>query len=166
MDEEKQEPEIDWRAIKKHIVVQILNVSMHTINKWVRLGCPEEIRKGVKLYDCGKILKWRIDYQHQLDNAESEDADPEATSNLEELRKYKAALAKFELEMKQGQIVEIETVKTFLINAADAMRVQWENLARRVAVQVAKENSAEACEKIISESARETLKEISDIKLA
>lgn len=153
----------NWRALSQQTLLNILNSTAHTINKWISNGCPCEIKNGKKYYDTGKVLEWRVEYQKKLDKHVPDDPDLDGASGplKDELLKVKIEKERFDLGVKRSQYISNEKYEQDFREVGDYVRRSLQNLPKKISTKLNRAKNASEIENILKTEIHSLLKQMS-----
>ncbi|WP_405379577.1 hypothetical protein [Phascolarctobacterium sp.] len=93
---------------------RMLEISDTTIAVWVKNGCPKE-RRG--WFDVAAVIKWR----NQPGASENVTEGDKLEADVK-LKRARLELAQIEIQVKNGQLVPMETVKDYLENTFTTLK--------------------------------------------
>ena len=145
-----------WRSMPEVKILEALTISESVLRQWTENGCPKNEVDGVVSFDCGKLLKWRIFVQQEMDRIDGDLAGGINSEALEQYRRVRVDQERFKLEIKLKKFVEIEYFEKLVRDTAESMRMGLQNIGRKISVLLSRITSPKECEELMD-------KEISNI---
>ena len=151
----------DFRTVNKAELARILDVSAMTINNWVTRGCPVAQMVGPNkkwAFNLAQVVDWRMEQAKKAAKGEAKSVD------LDEAKRRKlvaeAEMAELDLEVRQGQLVEIEAVAKTVGDDYANMRAKLLSIPSKISPQLVGVESVTRIQSVLDKVVSEALEEL------
>jgi phage terminase Nu1 subunit (DNA packaging protein) len=107
------------------------DVSLVTVDAWVRRGCPHKKNGRNYRFDCREVVRWRL--RHTQDQAKRDLSQEGARLARAQARKHELELAQIE-----GRLVDAEEMGAMYAELVKNFRDKVRGIPRKVAARTAK----------------------------
>lgn len=164
------------RILNRAELAEFMGISLPTVDKWVRDGCPVENRPGrnstKKQYEfySADVIEWRTqmaladlrqDYQDEADELDQQTTDQVYRRKL----KLQADIVELELREKRGELVRVEDVTRANIKMVSACRRRLLSIPSKLARQLTDESNTEVIHAAIEREVCQALHELSRLDI-
>lgn len=138
---------------------RLLGVSLTTVDRWRRNGCPVELVDEVPHYPVARVVEWRIDRAR----AEAEAAGPAIPEAVLRRRRMQAEtrLAELALEEAQAAVVPVDLVVELVGAVISNVVARLNAIPGRYAGKLARTRATGGAKKLLQEAVREVRGELS-----